>query len=213
MHRLIALAVLLPLAAACGGKTVRKEEEVVSAKQRPPKPEGTRKKIAVAEFADKSQYGRGRLGTSASDILTTFLVESEQFEVYERQQLAKVLDEQKLGGSGIVDPSTAAQVGKVMGVNYIVYGVVSNYGQRPTSGDYLVVKQKRYEGECTVDVRMIDTTTGRILYSKTGRGTAERSYTKVIGMGEGGGYDETLAGDSLRAAIAKMIDNLIDAAP
>jgi curli biogenesis system outer membrane secretion channel CsgG len=214
MHRAIVLGLLLTLTAACGGKTVRKEETVAEPeKAYPPKPMEQRKRIAVMTFDDRSQYGKGKLGNAAADVLTGMLVRTQQFRVITRQQLAKVLEEQKLGGSGIVDAATAPQVGKVIGVEYIVVGVVTRFGMRQSSGNYVVTRSKRQEASCTVEVSLIDATTGEILYSEPGEGFAEREYTKVLGAGESGGHDQTLAEDSLRASVATMIDNLIKHAP
>lgn len=213
MYRTMGLGLLLSLVAACGGKTVQKRETVIEPNRYPAKPMEQRKRIAVVTFDDKSQYGRGRLGNAAADVLTGMLTRTQQFRVFERQQLAKVMDEQKLGGSGAVRADTAAQVGKLIGVQYVVLGTVVRYGQLQSSGNYVVYKQKRYEGNCTVEVRVVDTESGEIIYSEPGEGHAEREYTKVLGAGESGGYDETLAEDSLRAAISQMIDNLVAQCP
>jgi curli biogenesis system outer membrane secretion channel CsgG len=205
--------VLVALALGCRGGEVRKEEAKVELKARTPRPFEARKKIAVVDFEDKSGYGQGRIGRAASDVLTRFLFDSQQFRVIERQQVAKTLDEQKFQQSGAVNPQTAMQAGKILGVDMIVYGAVTNFGIRTEGTEAIVYQQRETVAESQVDVRLIHVETGEIIYMGEGRGSAKREVRGSFGLGGRMSYDETLAGDSLRASIAKFVDNLIDSAP
>src|SRR5690349_6291662 len=80
---------------------------------------GPRRRVGVIDFANKAAYGQTRLGQAASDILITELVKTGKFIVVEREKLDKLMGEQKLGLSGAIDPATAAQMGKVLGLNAI----------------------------------------------------------------------------------------------
>lgn len=197
----------------CVSGAVRKEEDVVQLAPRTPKPMEARKRVAVVDFVDKTDYGRGRLGTGAADILTTYLVKSQQFRVFERLQISKAMDELKLQGSGVVDAATAAKIGKMVGADYVVYGAVTNFGLRTEGTDVILYQGKHQVAESTVDVRMIHVETSEVLYAETGRGSATRSTSGSLGLGGRMSFDETLSGDSLRAAIVKMMDQLIDSAP
>ena len=177
----------------------------------PPKiaSKGPKKRVGIVDFVNKTTYGRGRLGSSASDILTTELFKTGAFIVVERQQLQKVLGEQALGQSGAINPATAAQAGKVLGLNAIVTGSISQFGVKTEGKDYAVFKQKVQKAECTVDVRVVDTVTGQILFADSGSGIFEKKISQVLGLGQRGGYDETMGQNALRAAITKFMDNLI----
>jgi curli biogenesis system outer membrane secretion channel CsgG len=212
MMKRVTLALAAAVMAGCVTSSVDKVEQRTVLKPRDPKPLDGRKRVAVADFEDKSEYGRGRVGMAAADILTNELVESQQFAVYERKQLAKALDEQKLGQSGIIDPSTAAQVGKVIGVDYILYGVVSNVGIAPESTNVILYQRKRLKAHCTVLVRMIDVKTSMILFSKQGDGLYIKDATGSLGLGGSMGYDETMMGEALAAAIRKNLDEMLDTA-
>lgn len=211
MRRLAALIVLSAL--GCRSSEVRKEEAKVELKARSPRPFDARKRIAVVDFEDKSGYGQGRIGKAASDVLTRFLFDSQQFRVIERQQIAKTLDEQKFQQSGAVNPQTAMQAGKLLGVDLIVCGAVTNFGIRTEGTEAVVYQQREQVAESQVDVRLIHVETGEIVYMGEGRGLAKREVRGSFGLGGRMSYDETLAGDSLRASIAKFVDNLIDSAP
>lgn len=65
-------------------------------------------------------------GETISEMLTTSLITGNRFKVIERAQLDKILQEQALGQSGALDSETAVVVGKIMGLDAVVVGSVSN---------------------------------------------------------------------------------------
>ncbi|MDA8121290.1 MAG: hypothetical protein M0Z38_01840 [Deltaproteobacteria bacterium] len=171
---------------------------------------GPKKRVAVIKFQDKSAYGRGRLGGAVQDIMMTELSKSGLFILVSRgTDMDLILDEQDLGKSGTIKAGTGAQSGQVLGLNAIVTGAISQFGVKQKSATYLVGASKTQTAEATVDVRVIDATTGQVIYAESGNGVYEESSTQVLGMGGTKGYDETMEGKALRAAISKFIDNLI----
>jgi TolB-like protein len=56
------------------------------------------------------------------DYLIGALVDRNRFRVVEREQLTKILEEQKLSQSEVIDPSTALQLGRLAAVHTIVTG-------------------------------------------------------------------------------------------
>jgi curli biogenesis system outer membrane secretion channel CsgG len=197
---------------ACVSGSVRKMDEPTTLRQRPPKPHESRMKVAVADFEDKSGYGREQVGRPAADILATRLVDSDQFRVFERQKLSAALDELKLGQSGIVDPTTAQKVGKQIGVEYMFYGVVSKVAFRRERTNAIVVQKVAQIAEVTVTCRMIHVETGEIVFAKMGDGLADRVASGSLGLGGSMSYDSGLFADAMRAAIDTMLDEMIDKA-
>jgi len=139
----------------------------------------------------------------------TELGKSQKFILIERAKLDKILEEQKLQSAGMYDANTISQIGKLAGVDAVVIGVVSQFGMKTGGSDYLLTQSKQQVAECTVDIRVIEVETGKILYIDSGKGIAKSSKGSFLGMGTKGGYDETLEGESLRAAIAKFVDNIV----
>jgi curli biogenesis system outer membrane secretion channel CsgG len=170
---------------------------------------GPKLRVGIVDFVNKSSYGAGRLGSSASDILTTELFKTGAFILIERAQLKQVLGEQALGQTGAVNPETASQAGKVLGLNALVTGSVSQFGVSTGGADYGVYKQKVQTAKCTVDVRVVDASTGQLLFADSGKGEFERKAQEVLGLGTRAGYDETLGQEALRSAITKFMDNLV----
>jgi len=85
-------------------------------------------KIAVLDFQMQGddQNASKDMGKIVAEWLITGLVETGRFDVIERRLLEKLLEEQKLGATGAIDPSSAAQLGKVLGVKIIVSGTVTS---------------------------------------------------------------------------------------
>jgi hypothetical protein len=141
--------------------------------------------------------------------LTTELFKTGAFIVVERAQLKQVLGEQALGQTGAVNPETAAQAGRVLGLNALVTGSVSQFGVSTGGADYGIYKQKVQTAKCTVDVRVVDASTGQLYFADSGKGEFERKAQEVLGLGTRAGYDETLGQEALRSAITKFMDNLV----
>jgi curli biogenesis system outer membrane secretion channel CsgG len=216
------LAVLLVTAGGCagmpatgGGQAQQPQmaqaqpaaQPVVPARQVTHK--GPKLRVGIVDFVNKSSYGAGRLGTSASDILTTELFKTGAFIMIERDRLKQVLGEQALGQTGAVSAETAAQAGKVLGLNALVTGSISQFGVSTGGADYGVYKQKVQTAKCAVDVRVVDASTGQLLFADSGKGEFERKAQEVLGLGTRAGYDETLGQEALRSAITKFMDNLV----
>src|SRR5690606_21238006 len=89
----------------------------------------SRPRIAVVNFENNSTwtYWGDNLGRAAADELVTQLLNGGQFTVIERTQLESVIAEQKLGASGAVDASTAARIGKILGVQFILTGSITQF--------------------------------------------------------------------------------------
>jgi len=79
--------------------------------------------IAVFTFEDTNdEEDREGLGKTISEMLTTALIQSNRFQVLERSQLDKILEEQALELTGAVDEETAVDVGKLLGIDAVVVG-------------------------------------------------------------------------------------------
>ncbi len=196
--------------AGCQSSSVTKEEEYVKLKARPARPKETRPLVAVTDFVDKSNYGQGRLGSGAADVLTTELLKSQQVRTLERQQLSKALDELKLQHSGVTDANTAKQVGKMLNAKYVIYGAITNFGMHVEANDFVLVNNKTQIAECEVDVRIIEVETSEAVYGMNGNGRADKTVSGSIVGGGRSSFDEKLAGRALRAAIVKMLDDMLD---
>jgi curli biogenesis system outer membrane secretion channel CsgG len=171
--------------------------------------ERLRKRIAVVDFIDKTDYGKGRLGIAASDILEGELQRSGKFTIVSHSGMDEVLNLQALGQSGALDASTAVQAGRLVGANAIINGSVSEFGIKKSGFSVPgVVGTKTLLARAVVDIHVIDGATGVILLSETAEGETTTRAAKVLNIGGEGTYDETLAGKALREAIATLVDKI-----
>ena len=124
-----------------------------------------KKRVAVFTFEDKSSHGwrwwDGKSpGDGVADMLTTTLVKSGKYVVVERQEITQVLDEQKLGQTGLVTPQSAAEMGKLLGVELAIMGAVTEFGHSSggTGGRIrgIGVGVKKQTATVAVDVRFVN---------------------------------------------------------
>lgn len=91
-------------------------------------PEGKQLRVAVTDFPDL-QGVTSDLGRYIAERLTTRLIQDpRKFRVVERRRLGQVLAELKFGMSDLVDPAKAKQLGRMVGVEALVVGSLSDLG-------------------------------------------------------------------------------------
>lgn len=87
--------------------------------------EYSKTKIAVLDFVLQGEgYETEDMGKIVAEWFITALVKDGRFDVIERGLMNKILQEQKLVMSGVVDESTATKLGKLLGVKVIITGSV-----------------------------------------------------------------------------------------
>jgi len=82
-------------------------------------------KIAVIEFTNLE--GKvSDLGKYLAEELTTRLFRTGKFQIVERQLMKKMMEEQKLNASGLVDAKTASRFGQILGVDALTTGTIAD---------------------------------------------------------------------------------------
>ena len=85
-------------------------------------------KIAVLDFQlQGGKHDSADMGKIVAEWLITALVKEGRFDVIERRLLEKVLQEQKIGVSGVVDESSASKLGRVLGAKIVITGTVLEF--------------------------------------------------------------------------------------
>lgn len=119
-----------------------------------------KKRIAVLPFKSGTSLARANdLGGSVANLLMVKLVKNKNYDVVERGELQRILQEQRLALTGVVDAETAVEVGKLTGAAYSVFGNVE-YADVQFRNVY-----RRTDAEAAVKLsyRLVDNTTGKIL--------------------------------------------------
>ncbi len=182
---------------------------------------GLKKRVAVMNFNDRSGYGHN-IGSGLADMLVTRLVKSGKFLVVERKELDKILQEQGLGQSGLVTPQSAAKVGKLLGVELMVTGSVSEFGRKNKSVGGGIGRLafggrvSKKEARAVVDLRLVNTSTGEIIMAEKAEGKASSTSLsgiqfKDIDFGNPTTWDQTILGKAARKAVDKSVDYITKA--
>jgi TolB-like protein len=95
-----------------------------------------------------------------ADMFITDISKSTQIQVVERENLEKVLNEQKLSLAGLTDEKTAIQVGKLLNVKKLIYG------------SYIILSNV-----IRLDTRITEVETGKIIRSLEGSGKLEEIFS------------------------------------
>ncbi|MGA7615977.1 MAG: CsgG/HfaB family protein [Thermoanaerobaculia bacterium] len=177
--------------------------------------------LAVAEFRNDTSAGwwYGGVGNDLAGMLTNELASTDKFRMVERDKLNAVLDEQDLAASGRISASTGAKIGKVTGAQYLVVATVSSFEEKTQGGGGglsfrgLHVGGKKDEAYMAVDLRVIDTTTGEVAFTRTVEARSSSYGLNASGYthGLGGGlekYNNTPVGKAIRGCIIEISDYL-----
>jgi curli biogenesis system outer membrane secretion channel CsgG len=201
-----------------------------------------RHRVAVLDFgyatvmtSSQAIFGTNvDIGKGIADMLIDKLLADGTYRVIERNAIDKILHEQDFSNSNRADPSTAAKIGHILGVDAVITGDITQFGRDDQSKNYggavvgawthgAIGGVGKHEAKAVVGitVRMVDATTGEILASVTGKGESTRSGTNLLGGGWGGGsgavggasmtssnFGQTIIGEATNAAVAQVATGL-----
>jgi len=115
---------------------------------------GPKKMIAVFPFKNSTSTSDWyNIAESLSDMLITKLINSKKFDVVERSQLNKIMEEKSMAMSGVVEQNEAMQAAQMAGAELILIGSASVVG-----------------GKIEVDARIIDAKRGVAVCSMSSSG-------------------------------------------
>jgi curli biogenesis system outer membrane secretion channel CsgG len=192
----------------------------VAQPQAPPtQPGGTQTNTTVA-LPPPAEFARG-----LTEMLSSVLVKSGRFVVLERAAMQQIDAEQALTAAGKVTKETGAQQGALLGAQGIITGDITGFAYKKTGlgGGLSMVKGLNVSGahvtaEVTIDLRLIDASSGTLLASAKGTGKAdqtgiaadlvrpERSYSADAQL-------STPLGQASRSAIQDAVVGLLSGMP
>ncbi len=142
-----------------------------------------RPRLTVRAFENKTTE-RHVPASAITDMMVTELSKAGIFNLLEREKLDYIADEIRLGQSGLMDSETAPELGRIKGAQYTMTGAVTLYhynakgggGVLPGVGGVAAAKT----AYVTLDIRIIDNTTGEIVYAADRQGSSKR---EIAGLG------------------------------
>ena len=133
----------------------------------------------------------------ALDILSAKLAASGKFILLERDGLEELIAE---AGEGM----------QKIGADYIILGSITKFG-RKVEGDQRILSQTKTQTvEAGVSIRLVDVSSGLIIYSDEASGYAETTAKTTLGIGGKAGFDATLSDKAISAALSQLVENIIN---
>jgi curli biogenesis system outer membrane secretion channel CsgG len=207
---------------------------------------GRRPRIAVLDFdyGTVQSYSSAMFGSNVdvgkgiTNLLITDLVKNGTYSIIERQALDKIMTEQNFSNSQRADPSSAAKLGKLLGVDAIIVGSITEFGNETkktnvggnggTWGGYGIggIGHSKSNANVAITARIVNVDTGEIMGVAEGAGQSSRSSTSLLGggghnWGSGGGnvdfgssdFQNTIIGEATKMAVDKLTADVVADAP
>jgi curli biogenesis system outer membrane secretion channel CsgG len=203
---------------------------------------GRRVRVAVLDFeyatvrsTVSAIFGRDvDVGKGITDLLVTYLVKDGSYSVIERKALDTILAEQNFSNSARADPNSAAKIGKLLGVDAIIVGSITQFGNDTKStniggvGGRLGgvgiggVGQKQSKAVVGLTARVVNVDTGEILAVSEGKGESKRTSLSMTGGGGSWGgfgaggvnfgssdFQNTIIGEAVKAAVEQLSSGVV----
>jgi curli biogenesis system outer membrane secretion channel CsgG len=174
------------------------------------------------------------IGKGIADLIVEKLVNGGTYSVIERKAIEKVMAEQNFSNSDRADSQSAAKIGRLLGVDAIIMGSITQFGRDDKStgvgggalsratGRFGIGGVKRTSAKSVVGLsaRMVNIDTAEILATAKGLGEASRQGTALEGAGGGtvvgGGnvdmrsknFANTIIGEAVTKAVGQLAQEL-----
>lgn len=200
---------------------------------------GPKRRIAILPFeygAVSGSLGGYDLGKGVASLLITKLVNDGTYSIIDRQHLDAILKEQNFSVSDRADASTANKIGKMLGVDAVVYGTITAFGFEDKRTSYSAPSvyvpvsipyvgglgslmggmrgsSRKQKARTAVDATVTDTNTGEILAAVHGLGESQKASSSFGSYDvDSSDFSTSLAGEATNQAVEQMGSQLISMA-
>jgi curli biogenesis system outer membrane secretion channel CsgG len=201
-----------------------------------------RPRIAVLDFdyatvqtSSSAFFGTNiDVGKGIADLLVTGLVKDGSYSIIERKALDRIMAEQNFSNSNRADPTSAAKLGKLLGVDAILVGSITQFGNETKKTNlggggggwhgYGVggLGHSNSKANVGITARLVNVDTGEIIAVAEGIGQSSRSSTSMLGGGGnwhgfGAGnadfgssdFQQTIIGEATKISVDKLTADLV----
>jgi curli biogenesis system outer membrane secretion channel CsgG len=188
--------------------------------------DGPKARIAVADFEDKTTAGgqyNANFGRGLNDMLINALFHTNRFIVLERDKLNVLITEQNLGNSGRMKRGTSPSAGEIEGAEILVTAAITAFDPGSSGLDSSLSKLIKgnlgsvlgsvQSAHISMDLRLIDTRTGRVLATTSVDGSATSvsgGLSRIGGPMSGslGQFANTPMDPAIREMLKKACDDI-----
>lgn len=186
---------------------------------------GPKKRIAVAKVGATGKMQAAMGGADAGDVLadqlSTIIAQTGQFDVVDRADVTMTLKEQSLTPASATTGAAAAEPSSLLGAQVIVRASITTYDTESGGGLQLglaggVLGRNTSKAVVGIDVRLVDTTTGKVIGATHVQVANSQSDFNVSMQNQRGasisktGYSATPLGKSTASAFQKIADFTVE---
>ncbi|MEC9489160.1 MAG: CsgG/HfaB family protein [Halanaerobium sp.] len=148
-------------------------------------------------------------------MVTDKLSESEDVEVVELSEVYHVLYQQRAGQDAPVDPEAAAEIGRILGVDSIIMGTLSQLIVTDVGGvSYGPITLAGVKAEVLLTTRVVNINTGEVMNSFQGQGEVMQASLRISDI-EGlvfgsDAFAESVLGKSIQKAVDELAANITE---
>ena len=139
--------------------------------------------IAVLQFSGWQGKDMQIYQNALTDKISTLIIESQRFNVIDRRNIDKIMREQGLQMSGIIDENTAVEFGKIIGVQKMLIGSFTKNTTDYHKGKYKEFDKKKgkevkvasyyHSANVSASIQMIDVESGKYIEAAEANGNGK----------------------------------------
>lgn len=168
-----------------------------------------KRKVAIGRFSNETKYAKGLfydkendpMGKQALDILSAKLAASDKFLLIEQSgDLSTMVENAKQD----------AEAYSAINADYLIIGSITEFGRKTIGKSNGFSSSKSQVVEAGVAIRLVDLSTGLIIYSEEGKGEATTTTKNNLFTSQSAEYDATLSDKAISGAIGQLVENIIN---
>ena len=131
-------------------------------------------RLGVMKFLSRAEGVTDKQAEAIGDIFTRMLANSKAMIIVERDRIDEIANEHKLTQAGRFEDDAVIQLGKLMSCQYMLLGAVTNLERKTRETDLWLISEKHQEVTATIDVRIVDVATSKIILSFSESGSSSQ---------------------------------------
>ena len=190
---------------------------------------GPKKRVAILRFGGTGKYGAYEgwdVGEAIAAQMGTALLSTDCFILADRMALSDVLREQELGLAGVTGQESRPQAGRLVGAQILIKGEITEFETGKKGGGTTLgfgfkkiplgirLGRNKNVAHIAIDLRLIDASTGEVLFSETITSEAKTSGTAVgfdyrnVSLGNDQ-YSKTPMGQAVRETVVEAAGYIV----
>ena len=131
-------------------------------------------RLGVMKFLTRAEGVTEQQAAAIGDIFARLLANSKSLMIVERDRIEDIAKELQLAQSGVFQDDDVIKIGKLISCKYMLVGSVTNLERKVSETDLWIVSEKHHEISATIDIRVVDMETSKVIMALSESGSASR---------------------------------------